>query len=90
MSIGDGQHPKTSPRPGGSPSKQRSSFSPRRSREQGADGEAQAVFAAEGGLAAERPQAARPFDWKFTRAKLNDLCQRIDAHRDRAGLPLAV
>ena len=32
---------------------------------------------------------ARPFDWKFTRAKLNDLCKRIDAHRDRAGLPLA-
>ncbi len=32
---------------------------------------------------------AAPFDWKFTRAKLNDLCKRIDAHRDRAGLPLA-
>jgi len=32
---------------------------------------------------------ARPFDWRFTRAKLNDLCKRIDAHRDRAGLPLA-
>jgi len=32
---------------------------------------------------------AAPFDWKFTRAKLNDLCKRINAHRDRAGLPLA-
>jgi transposase len=32
---------------------------------------------------------AAPFDWKFTRAKLNDLCKRIDAHRDRAGPPLA-
>src|SRR6266487_5061149 len=32
---------------------------------------------------------AAPFDWKFTRAKLNDLCKRIDAHRGRAGLPLA-
>ena len=32
---------------------------------------------------------ARPFDWKFTRAKLNDLCKRIDAHRDPASLPLA-
>ena len=32
---------------------------------------------------------ARPFDWKFTRAKLNDLCKRIDAHRGRAGLLLA-
>ena len=32
---------------------------------------------------------AAPFDWKFTRAKLNDLCKRLDAHRDRAGLPLA-
>jgi hypothetical protein len=25
--------------------------------------------------------AARPFDWKFTRAGLNDLCRRIDARR---------
>ena len=34
--------------------------------------------------------AAAPFNWKFTRAKLNDLVsKRIDAHRDRAGLPLA-
>jgi hypothetical protein len=32
---------------------------------------------------------ARPFDWKFTRAKLNDPCKRLDAHRGRAGLPLA-
>ncbi len=32
---------------------------------------------------------AAPFDWKFTRAKLNDLCKRIDAHRGRGGLPLA-
>lgn len=36
-----------------------------------------------------RPATAAPFDWKFTRAKLNDLPKRIDAHRDRAGLPLA-
>jgi hypothetical protein len=32
---------------------------------------------------------AAPSDWKFTRAKLNGLGKRIDAHRDRAGLPLA-
>lgn len=32
---------------------------------------------------------ARPFDWKFTRAKLNDLIRRIGAHRDRGSLPLA-
>ena len=32
---------------------------------------------------------ARPFDWKFTRAKLNDLCKRLDAHRGHAGLPQA-
>ena len=25
--------------------------------------------------------AAEPFDWKFTRADLDDLIQRIDAHR---------
>jgi transposase len=31
---------------------------------------------------------ARPFDWKFTRAKLNDLCKRIDARR-AASAPLA-
>jgi len=24
--------------------------------------------------------AARPFDWRFTRADLDDLLQRIDAH----------
>ncbi len=32
---------------------------------------------------------AAPFDWKFTRAKLNELCKRLDPHRDRTGLPLA-
>jgi hypothetical protein len=32
---------------------------------------------------------AAPFDWKFTRAKLDDLIRRIDAHCDGAGLPLA-
>ena len=32
---------------------------------------------------------ARPFDWQFTRAKLNKLCRRIDAHRNRGALPLA-
>ena len=32
---------------------------------------------------------AAPFDWKFTRAKLNDLIRRIDAHRDGASLPVA-
>ena len=32
---------------------------------------------------------ARPFDWKFTRAGLNDLCRRIDAHRSTAAVPLA-
>ena len=30
---------------------------------------------------------ATPFDWKFTRAKLDDLVRRIDARR--AGVPLA-
>ena len=32
---------------------------------------------------------AAPFDWTFTRAKLNDLIRRIDAHRDGASLPVA-
>ena len=32
---------------------------------------------------------ARPFDWKFTRAKLNDLCRRIDARRGGAAIPAA-
>jgi hypothetical protein len=26
-------------------------------------------------------RAARPFDWRFTRADLADLLRRIDAHR---------
>lgn len=33
--------------------------------------------------------AARPFDWKFTRAGLNDLCRRIDARRGGRAVPLA-
>jgi transposase len=33
--------------------------------------------------------AARPFDWKFTRAKLNDLCRRIDARRAEPALAAA-
>jgi transposase len=32
---------------------------------------------------------ARPFDWKFTRAKLTDLCRRIDARRGGAAIPAA-
>jgi transposase len=32
---------------------------------------------------------ARPFDWKFTRAKLNDLCRRIAARRGGALVPAA-
>ncbi len=32
---------------------------------------------------------ARPFDWTFTRAKLNDLIRRIDAHHDGSSLPMA-
>jgi transposase len=32
---------------------------------------------------------ARPFDWKFTRAGLNDLCQRIDARRGHGTVALA-
>jgi transposase len=32
---------------------------------------------------------ARPFDWKFTRASLNDLCQRIDARRGHGAAALA-
>ncbi len=32
---------------------------------------------------------ARPFDWKFTRAGLNDLCRRIDARRGGGTLALA-
>jgi hypothetical protein len=33
--------------------------------------------------------AARPFDWKFTRAGLNELCRRIDARRAESGLVAA-
>ncbi len=29
---------------------------------------------------------AKPFDWKFTRAKLNDLCRHIDARRPGVAL----
>jgi transposase len=32
---------------------------------------------------------ARPFDWKFTRASLNDLCRRIDARRGHGAVALA-
>jgi hypothetical protein len=32
---------------------------------------------------------ARPFDWKFTRASLNDLCRRIDARRRHGAVTLA-
>jgi len=32
---------------------------------------------------------ARPFDWKFTRAGLNDLCRRIDARRSHRTVSLA-
>jgi transposase len=32
---------------------------------------------------------ARPFDWKFTRAKLNDLCRRIAGRRGGAAIPAA-
>jgi transposase len=32
---------------------------------------------------------ARAFDWKFTRAKLNDLCRRIDARRGHGAVELA-
>jgi transposase len=32
---------------------------------------------------------ARPFDWKFTRAKLNDLCRRIAARRGGTAIPAA-
>ena len=32
---------------------------------------------------------ARPFDWKFTRAGLNDLCRRIDARRRHGSVSLA-
>jgi DDE superfamily endonuclease len=32
---------------------------------------------------------ARPFDWKFTRAGLNDLCRRIDARRSHGTVALA-
>jgi transposase len=32
---------------------------------------------------------ARPFDWKFTRAGLHDLCRRIDAHRNHGPRALA-
>jgi len=31
---------------------------------------------------------ARPFDWRFTREGLHDLCRRIDARRGAAG-PMA-
>jgi transposase len=32
---------------------------------------------------------ARPFDWRFTRAKLNKMCRRLDAHRNGGALQLA-
>ena len=32
--------------------------------------------------------SARPFDWRFTRAGLHDLCRRIDARRAASG-PIA-
>ena len=32
---------------------------------------------------------ARPFDWRFTRAKLNKMCRRLDAHRNSGALQLA-
>jgi transposase len=32
---------------------------------------------------------ARPFDWTFTRAGLNDLCRRIDARRSHGSVSLA-
>lgn len=32
---------------------------------------------------------ARPFDWKFTRARLNGLCRRIDARRGGTAVPAA-
>ena len=32
---------------------------------------------------------ARPFDWKFTRAGLHDLCRRIDARRSHGSVSLA-
>ena len=33
---------------------------------------------------------ARPFDWKFTRVGLDDLCRRIEARRGHGGVALAV
>ncbi len=32
---------------------------------------------------------ARPFDWKFTRARLNDLCRRLDGRRSHGTVSLA-
>lgn len=32
---------------------------------------------------------ARPFDWKFTRANLTDLCRRLDARRGHGTVSLA-
>jgi hypothetical protein len=32
---------------------------------------------------------ARPFDWRFTRARLNKMCRRLDAHRNGGALQLA-
>jgi len=32
---------------------------------------------------------ARPFDWRFTRADLDDMCRRLDARRARDALRLA-
>jgi transposase len=32
---------------------------------------------------------AKPFDWRFTRADLRDMCRRIDAHRAGEARPLA-
>jgi hypothetical protein len=32
---------------------------------------------------------ARPFNWKFTRAGLHDLCRRLDARRSHGAIMLA-
>jgi DDE superfamily endonuclease len=41
------------------------------------------------GFEARYNATARPFDWKFTRAELNDLCRRIGARRSHRTVSLA-
>jgi len=49
-------------------------------------GDAAALAARLTGFEVRYNTTARPFDWKFTRAGLNDLCRRIEARRAPSSL----